>query len=127
MKRWDSRGWHSVLSGYGKNELDGPDDVDGLRERFTEAIGHEIPLVVSGLSETPTRHRPPRHIADCGQGWSVPLRCQKGLPGFKLSGWEIQHAVPVRLGGCCHAGRDGCSHGRVLFPGASHPGFPAWA
>lgn len=47
-KPWTSRGWHSVVSGYGKHEVAGPQDADRLRERFTEAVRNEIPLVLPG-------------------------------------------------------------------------------
>ena len=45
-RRWSSRGWHSVLSGYGRYELAAPEDADRLRERFTEAIENEIPFLL---------------------------------------------------------------------------------
>ena len=45
---WASRGWHSVLSGYGKHEFAGPGDADQFRDRFTEAIRNEIPFVLPG-------------------------------------------------------------------------------
>ena len=47
-KPWISRGWHSVLSGHGKHEMVGSEDADRLRERFTEAVRNEIPLVLQG-------------------------------------------------------------------------------
>ena len=47
-KRWDSRGWHSVLSGYGKYEVAESGDADRFRERFTGAIRNEIPFVLPG-------------------------------------------------------------------------------
>ena len=43
-----SQGWHSALSGYGKHEVAGPGDADRLRERFPEAIRHEIPFALPG-------------------------------------------------------------------------------
>ena len=45
-KLWPSRGWHSIVSGYGKYELVAAEDAERFRDRFTEAIQNEIPFVL---------------------------------------------------------------------------------